>query len=298
MRHRVITAGRVVGQVMTRVRRADVVLANMSAGTAWSLGSALWLVCTIFRRPIALRFFGGDFATRYDACGELMRWWANATFMKSTVVFVQTKMIKERFRLRRNVRWFANTREVRGTPGEARGSARHLVFVSQLRMEKGLGETLEACRALPSGCHLDVYGPIMPNTEMGLFENHDKATYRGVLTEGEVPQVLARHDVLVFPTYWESEGYPGIVLEAFQCGRPVISTWWESVPEVVQHEKSGLLVEPRSAAAVREAIERLISDADLYRRLCAGARLRGEFFRSSRWYDGMAAELTRVARRN
>ena len=112
----------------------------------------------------------------------------------------------------------------------------------------------------------------------------------------EVPDALARHDVLVLPTYWEVEGYPGIVLEALQCGLPVIATTWRSVPEVVEHGKSGLLVPPRSAAAVRTAIERVTTDPDLYRALRAGAQQRGDFFRSPKWYDALAATLTHVAR--
>lgn len=119
----------------------------------------------------------------------------------------------------------------------------------------------------------------------------------GSLRRGEVADALERHDVLVLPTYWDVEGYPGIVLEALQCGRPVISTSWGSVPEVVEDGNSGLLVAPRSTAAVREAIQRVIGDPDLYRALCAGARRRGEFFRSGTWYDELAAELLRITSR-
>ena len=85
------------------------------------------------------------------------------------------------------------------------------------------------------------------------------------------------------------------MLEALQCGRPVIATSWGSVPEVVEDGKSGLLVEPRSTAALREAIRRVIGDPELYRALCAGARRRGEFFRSGKWYDELAADLLRIA---
>ena len=104
-----------------------------------------------------------------------------------------------------------------------------------------------------------------------------------------------QHDVLLFPTYWESEGYPGIVLEALQCGRPVITTRWKSIPEVVEDGKSGILVEPRSWVAVKEAIQRLMRDTQLYDRLCRGAVARGECFRSSIWYDRMVEEISRVA---
>ena len=54
---------------------------------------------------------------------------------------------------------------------------------------------------------------------------------------------------------------------------------------------SGLLVAPRSAAALWSAIERLLNDPGLYRRLRAGAVRRGEQFRSARWYGRMASDL-------
>ena len=88
------------------------------------------------------------------------------------------------------------------------------------------------------------------------------------------------HDLLLFSSYWVSEGHPGVVIEALQAGLPVVATRWAGISEVVEHEKNGLLIEPRSAPAVEEAIFRLIDDPGLYRKLCAGAVVRGEYFRS------------------
>ena len=252
-------------------------------------------MCTAFRRPLVLKFIGGDFAKTYDGYSAAKRRWADASYMRCALILVQTKAIKQRFADRDNVQWFPNTRDTRRSGAPPRTAARRLVFISQLRMEKGLREAVEACRDLPSDCCLNVYGPIMPNTDLSVFDGQDRAVYRGVLTQEEVADALARHDVLVLPTYWEVEGYPGIVLEALQCGLPVIATTWGSVPEVVEHGKSGLLVPPRSAAAVRAAIERVTADPDLYRALRAGARQRGDFFRSRKWYDALAATLTHVA---
>ena len=104
---------------------------------------------------------------------------------------------------------------------------------------------------------------------------------------------FSEHDVLVLPSYWEVEGHPGIIIESLQCGVPVISTKWSGIPEVVQHEKSGLLVTPKSVSAVKSAIHRMIGDPELYRELCNGAHARGEFFRSRVWYDRMAEDLRR-----
>ena len=112
-----------------------------------------------------------------------------------------------------------------------------------------------------------------------------------MLVPEEVPRVLSEHDLLLFPSYYPGEGHPGVILEAFQCGLPVIAAKWQAVPEIVEHGKNGLLVAPGSAGEVRVAIERLLGDPDLYRRLCEGAERRGEDFRSVKWHDRVAADL-------
>ena len=285
----------IVWGVIRGLKRSQVVFFNTSAGRAWLSAACIWAICRVGRRPLVVRFFGGDFALRYDAYGWLTRWWAEKTYMRCALVFVQTEAIYHRFRERDNFRWFPNTRDVHPPSMRTREQITKLLFFSRLNMEKGLREAVEACGNLPNGCHLNVFGPCMPDTDFSLFEANNRATYRGVLSSAEVPQILADHDVLLFPSYWESEGYPGVVLEALQCGTPVIATRWAGIPEIVEHEKSGLLVEPRSAAAVKVAIERLIGDPSLYQRLCRGARGRGEFFRSAVWYDRMAADLRCLA---
>ena len=62
------------------------------------------------------------------------------------------------------------------------------------------------------------------------------------------------YDVLILPTYHEGEGYPGIILEAFSLGLPVISTNWNSIPEIVKHNENGLLVPIKDVDSLIKAI--------------------------------------------
>ena len=134
---------------------------------------------------------------------------------------------------------------------------------------------------LPDDCRLTVFGPCMADMDMSLFEGHPRAAYGGTLAPDDVVDTLAEQDLLLFPSYWVSEGYPGVVVEAFQMG---IRWWrprWNDIPELVEDGYNGLLVEPRSATALRAAVERLRDDPHLYQRLCQGARRTGERFRSA-----------------
>ena len=287
-----ITGLRVICSVCARLSHNQAVFLNI--GTVWPLAPCIWLICIIGHRPLVLRLLGGSYADLYHGYGRIARWCADRTYLRCSRLFVQTRQMLRSFSTRTNVRWFPNTRDVRCPSNGHRKQVRKLLFVSQLRREKGLYETLEACRELPGDCCLTVFGPIMADTDLGSFEGHPRAEYRGVLDPRDVPSVIAEHDVLVLPSYFYGEGYPGIILEALQCGRPVISTWWKSIPEVVQHETCGLLVEPKSAAAIRDAIMRLVDDPALYDALCKGAHARGEYYRSAIWYDCMAADLRRL----
>ncbi len=280
-----------------KIWRSDIVFLIIGPSSALCSASLLWAVCKIVRRPLALRIPGGDIMADYLEYGAFARWLADRTYMRSSVVYVETRYLHRSFDNRDNFKWFPNTREIEAPARTGRDRVEKLVFVARLVMDKGLAEALEACRRLPESCHLNVFGPGMSDTDFSLFEGHPRATYGGVLDPAEIPRVLGEHDLLVYPSYYRSEGYPGAILEAFQCGLPVVAAKWGGVSELVEHEKSGLLVEPRSAAEVESAIKRLLDDPGLYRRLCEGARRRGDHFRSADWYDRVAAELRGLCRK-
>ena len=295
--YELLTFTRVVWEVLRRARRSDLVFLHMSAYSALSAASTIWALCRVLRRPLALRFFGDSLYFTYHRYGLARRWLMERTFLRAPLVYEERRTSRA-FSRRDNFRWLANTRDIIPAEiGRDRDHPRRLIFKGQLRKEKGLAEALEACRSLPEDCHLRVFGPRMPNTDFSLFDSHPRASYGGVLEPEEVPRVLAEHDLLLFLSYMRSEGTPGVIIEAFQCGVPVVATAIGGIPEQVEHEKSGLLVAPRSVPELQAAIERLIDDPALYRRLCAGARQRGEFFRGGHHFDRLAEELRGLARK-
>ena len=288
---------RVAWGAARKLWRSDVVFLIIGPSSALYLASFLWTVCKIARRPLVLRISGGDMMLEYLGYGAFARWLADRTYMRSSLVYVETQYLHRSFDNRGNFRWFPNTRSMEAADRTGRDRVEKLIFVARLAMFKGLAEALEACRHLPENCHLNVFGPGMSDTDFSLFEDHPRATYGGVLDPAEIPGVLGEHDLLVYPSYYRKEGYPGAILEAFQCGLPVVAVRRGGVSELVEHEESGLLVEPRSAAEVESAIKRLLDEPELYRRLCEGAKRRGDQFRSADWYDRVATELRSLCRK-
>lgn len=285
---------RILLSVLVQIGHADLVFLSCSAGKSLIMASMIWFLCTMRCRPMALKVFGGDLAEQHARCSLVTRLVAELTFFRCRRVYVQTREIERRLRDRANVRWFPNTRDIGGT-SRIPDTARKFLFIAQLRDEKGLREALEACRSLPADCHLSVFGPLMPETDLSLFDHHARATYGGVLAPEIVPTVIQEHDVLLLPSYFNAEGYPGIIIEAMQCARPVISTLWKSIPEVVEDGLSGLLVTPRSSKELRRVLLQVVEDHTLFRTLCHGAKVRGDYFRSGPWYDWMVDDLRSLA---
>lgn len=81
----------------------------------------------------------------------------------------------------------------------------------------------------------------------------------------EICAYMQKADLFVLPSL--SEGIPVSLMEAMAMELPVVATRISGIPELVDHEVNGLLVEPGDAAALAEQMERLMEDEPLRRRL-------------------------------
>src|SRR6185437_7163530 len=76
-------------------------------------------------------------------------------------------------------------------------------------------------------------------------------------------------DIVCLPSY--REGLPTVLLEGAACGCALVTTDVPGCREVVQHEKTGLLVPVRDAEALARALIRLVTDVEMRRRLVDAA---------------------------
>jgi glycosyltransferase involved in cell wall biosynthesis len=72
-----------------------------------------------------------------------------------------------------------------------------------------------------------------------------------------------------------------VVLETLACGRPVIGSRVGGIPDVIEHRRNGLLVEPGDRNELREAIEQIVRDQELRTSLTAGATIKAMDYRAS-----------------
>ena len=90
----------------------------------------------------------------------------------------------------------------------------------------------------------------------------------------DVAALLAESHVVCLPSY--REGLPKSLLEALAAGRPVVTTDVPGCREVVTDGVNGFLVPARSVAPLADALRKLITDADLRRRMGTAGRTRAE----------------------
>jgi glycosyltransferase involved in cell wall biosynthesis len=130
-----------------------------------------------------------------------------------------------------------------------------LVFYSRVIKEKGIEEAIAAVtrlnQAVPNNpaATLDVYGPtpIYYRTEFErLLSQSPDVHYRGVLSSDNVHGVLQHYDLMLFPTYYEGEGFPGAIVDAFIAGVPVLASDWKYNREIIDEGKTGVIHAARS----------------------------------------------------
>jgi glycosyltransferase involved in cell wall biosynthesis len=98
--------------------------------------------------------------------------------------------------------------------------------------------------------------------------------FTGYVGEEDLPALYSGAACFVYPSYFEGFGLP--ILEAMQCGAPVVAGNRTSIPELVAD--AGLLFDPFDTSALVEALKRILDDADYRARLRAKGFLRsGEF---------------------
>ena len=260
----------------------DLIVWFVSARGAFLAGGLVWLVCALRRRPLCMRLFGGSFDVFLERAPAPYRLIARRTFLRAELVLVETRRSAARLKTVCASHWMPNTRNLPARRQPYRPSCRRLLFLSVLLPDKGLPELIAAASRFPPGVSLSVCGPETPGFDVSELEQAPHTSYGGVVPPERVPEVMEAHDAVVLPTRYPTEGYPGVVIEAFQVGLPVIVSRHPSLLELVTEERDGLLVEAGSVDSLVAAIARLCSDDALFRRLRSGALRTGERYRTAR----------------
>ena len=144
--------------------------------------------------------------------------------------------------------------------GPAEAEPPYVLFAGRLSREKGILELVEAARGLDLVVAGD--GPLRGRVPQA----------RGWLPRAELERLYAGAAVVACPS--RREGFGLTCAEAMAYGRPVVASAVGGLRDLVVEGETGLLVPPGDVAALRDALERLLADAPLRRRLGTAARER------------------------
>jgi colanic acid/amylovoran biosynthesis glycosyltransferase len=172
-----------------------------------------------------------------------------------------------------------------GASAPGSGGPFRILCTGTLHEVKGQAYLIDACRRLREQgvdllCQFVGEGPDRLDLEARIASAGlgEQVRLLGRRTRDEVAALLAEADVLVAPSVptadGRREGIPVVLMEAMAAGVPVVASDLSGIPELVQHEQSGLLAPPRDSEALASALERLHADPDLRRRLAAAGRER------------------------
>jgi len=284
-------------KIARAVADVDVATLHVSTSALHVMAPLFVAECARVATPSVVRKFGGTDFMQYPARrrAPIVRALVRADlYLAETRSLVSTA---ERAGLER-VRWFPNSRPMPELPPDDTTGRRceRFVYLGQIHSRKGVRELVAAAARLEGAATVDVYGTLDFDIEREELEGRDRLAYRGSVEPSEVARVLSRYDALVLPSYHEGEGYPGVVLEAYAVGIPVVVTRWRALPEIVD-ESCGLLVEPRDAADLTRAMNGLCERPDEYARLRAGVRERREDFSDAVWHERFVAMCRELAER-
>jgi glycosyltransferase involved in cell wall biosynthesis len=135
-----------------------------------------------------------------------------------------------------------------------------ILFAGRLSKEKGVLDLVAAATGLPLVVVGD--GPLRASVPGA----------RGFVPHDELEGFYERAAVVACPS--RREGFGVVCAEAMAHGRPVVATAVGGHLDLVAHEETGLLVPPGDVSELRAALERLLGDPELRRRLGSAARER------------------------
>lgn len=243
---------------------------------------------------------GGNYDNFYEAQQKCMRWIIRRTLLRVDNILVLGKRLRNMYnfepRLKDKICVVSNglpfalnkATEPKILPADKSKPIR-LLYLSNLIESKGYLDLLEVVRILikehkiPVECHFcGLFLANKPDDALvrdavhgrKLFEefvatnNLEKnVTYCGVVSGEEKNRELRDAHFFVLPTNYNNEGQPVSIIEAMAFGDVVVSTDYRAIPDMVEHEKTGLLVPYGQPKAIAQAIAETTANPEMYSKM-------------------------------
>jgi len=136
-----------------------------------------------------------------------------------------------------------------------------ILYVGRLHKTKGIKYLISAMEGIKEKLFIIGEGP-EKNNLMQMSEGLD-IEFLGELPQKEVFRYIEKTKLLVLPSL--SDAFPNVILEAMCVGSPIVATKVGGIADIVEHSKTGFLIEPKNPGEIRRYISILLKNEELWR---------------------------------
>jgi len=223
------------------------------------IGPVLIVLAKIYKKDTSIRVFAGDLVDIYESANFLKKYVIRFVLKNIHINFFETKYLIEYFKfLNKNTYWMPNVREKNSTKSKLSSFRKKFIYVGTINKEKGIDTICEIVKNIHKDITFDVYGPIIEDKYSKAYFKKFGVSYCGALKAEEVLGTMERYDVLVLPSF--REGYPGVIIEAFSLGMPIIASKLDGISEMVEDGITGTLIEAGNSQELLDAIHGINSE--------------------------------------
>lgn len=153
----------------------------------------------------------------------------------------------------------------------------YFLYFGRLSAEKGIRTLLEAMKHVKRSALLIAGdGPLREEVEETIrTEKLENVRLLGYVSGRELIDLIENSKFSILPSEWY-ENCPMAVLESMACGKPVIGSKIGGIPELVDHEQTGLIFEPGDSGQLSEYINRLLDNPKLILQMGRAGRQKAE----------------------
>lgn len=271
---------------LVAIRKCDLVFMSFAHRGILFLLPLIFLTSFIFKKKIYYVAIGGwlpEFLKGY----RYLRYFISRLdylFVQSDILSVEINEILPRARVKvlPNFKFYNFHKEDVANSKDERKRLR-LVYLSKICEEKGI-DTMEYIamnlKELDANIDIDLYGPIDSEFKPHLnriLSNNTLLKYNGILDQANVFETLSKYDSMIFPTHYRTEGFPGVILDSFIAGIPVIAADWKFSSEFIKPE-FGFIFPHNSPEVALNYIMKIYEDSDLLNRMKAASYRQREVF--------------------
>ena len=143
----------------------------------------------------------------------------------------------------------------------------HFVFLSRVEEYKGCTDIINSVDALNQSGYQGKFDVVFYGREsedalyakefQAMVDARQEVKYKGLLNLRDTKNYdeLARYDVMLFPTYWHGEGFPGIVIDAYIASLPIIASDWNLNKDVIEDGVTGWIIPSHDTEALIERMK-------------------------------------------